>query len=247
MSHEQNDDFLTRFLSDVDNGIPPSLTDLKAVANALIQMHDYGVSFKRAFYLVDKRGQKPKQPTLISNSFQLMSNGFLGNPLFLNGFLCKASHEQQPDIKHLKLTANALLEMRDNNESIEAAFELLKKTSHKTFNDAILHRFQSKYSIYKSEKWLIYHAYKKHRKTKTHADTIYLMSEEIIRSKKRGGSDHQIERIVKEVKEFDKQYFHCDYKKEQQRKLWSFYFKNRKYIVRDNLIESIENISTINQ
>lgn len=252
MSHEQNDDFLTRFLSDVDNGIPPSLTDLKAVANALIQMHDYGVSFKRAFCLADKRGQKSKQTTLISDSFQsMMNNGFLGNPLFLCGFLCKAGQGQQPNTKDLKLVANALLKMRDNNESIKSVFGLLQKTSHKTFDDVRLHFFKSKYSIYKSEKWLIYHTYKKHRKSKNHADTIHLMSEKLskeLREKgKSGGSDRQIERIVKEVKEeVDRNPF---YKRdeEKQRKLWSFYFKNRKYLVIDNLIESIKNISIINQ
>jgi hypothetical protein len=44
----------------------------------------------------------------------------------------------EPNTKDLKLVANALLKMRDNNESIKSVFGLLEKTSHKTFDDVRL-------------------------------------------------------------------------------------------------------------
>lgn len=240
------DYFLGRFLSNISEGTPPSLKDLKLIADALIQMHDYGVSFKTAFDLADKRGRKPKNSknTLRSDSFQLMKSGFLGNPIYLCRFISTVEQGRQPKIKDLQRVANALLKMRDEDESLASAFGMRQKTGHKQLDITQIPFGE----LVRHEKWIIYYAYEKYRKTKNHEDTRALINENILVKKQVKGaireihySTRQIEQIVSDVrKRVD---IYALPIKIKRREIWKIYFSNRKYLLKSSILEAIENIS----
>jgi hypothetical protein len=157
-----SDSFLSRFLSNVSEETSPNLDDLRFVASALIQMHDYGVSFKTVFGLADNRGRNSKTPknTPQSDSFQSMNWGLLGNPFFLNRFLSKVDQGQQPKIEHLQRVANALIKMRNDKKSLKSAFGMIEQTGSKGLG---LSGSKIDFSIFcQSDKWEIYHANKKY-------------------------------------------------------------------------------------
>ena len=130
----KKDGFLARFLSDVANKVPPHQEDLKAVAQALIEMNDQGASFKKAFRLTDSRGRKPSKQVEIPRleSFQSMSEGWLGNaPFWLMSFLSKVNQQLQPRQEYSQEVANALIKVRDKGESFKSAFGTKDKTGQK--------------------------------------------------------------------------------------------------------------------
>ncbi len=144
------------FLLAVSNKEPPKMSDLKLIAEALIEMHDYGVSFKKAFGLTGTGGPKPKIKHT-SNTFKSMSDGFLGNPLYLNCFLSKVDQGLLPKTEDLKKVNAALLKIRDKKVRFKKAFGIIQQTGKKplditrlSFNDLI-----------RSEKWIIYHDFKR--------------------------------------------------------------------------------------
>ncbi len=244
-----DDNFLTRFLSHISKGTLPDLADSKRVSNALIQMHDYGVSFKKVFNLADKRGRKPKNElsTLISDSFQLMSQGFLGNPLFLNRFLSTVDEGKQPKPEDLKLVATALIKMRDDGKSINAAFGITQRTGWKELDVTQL----SYTDLVKSEKWAVYYAYKKHIKKQTHENTIDSVSKVSFKKQVKGVnrdirySARQIERIVSETRNcFD---IYALPIKLNYQKMWKLYFSCKKYLTTKSISEVIAIISVENK
>lgn len=245
-----SDSFLSRFLSTISAETLPNADDLKLIANALIQMHGYGVSFKTAFGLADNRGRKPKTPknTLQSDSFQSMGKGFLGNPLFLNRFLSKVDQEQQPRREDLQQVANALIKIRDNGESLKSAFGIIEKTGHKQlditqipFNELVSH-----------ENWIIYYAYEKYIKTETDTETCELISESLLvkkiikgEIKNRRYSSRQIQRIIAETKTCFEIY--ATPIKIKQRETWRCYFSSKKHIRGKSILDTIEAISSDTQ
>ncbi len=239
-----NNNFLDRFLSDINNQAPPRLEDLKLILNALIQMHDYGVSFKTAFGLADNRGRNPKTPknTPQSDSFQSMSRGLLGNPYFLNGFLSKVDQGQQPKIEDLQRVANALIKMRDDKKSVKSAFGILEKTGSKGL---VLSGSKIDFSkFYQSDKWAVYHTNKKYRfrkklRIKRQGETsLTLVSDEF------GLDERQIKRILAETKAHEYLLIPIQTK---QRDIWKFYFSTRKHLITKSLSEAIKDISEENK
>lgn len=228
-----DDSYLTRFLIDVENAIPPKLEDLEAIADALIAMNDHGVSFKKAFDMVDSRGRKPSKIKNVtrSESFQLMSDGWLGQgPFWLMRFLNYINQQLQPRSDDLKEVAIALIKMRENGESLKSAFSIRNKTGHKELD---ITQLPFKY-ILRSEKWAIFHTYKKLiKQRKSRDESINMISES------RKYSTRHIERILKETNEIG----YVEWMTQKQLKSWDFYFSNRKKLISKNLSDAIEDIS----
>lgn len=229
--------FLDRFLLNISNKERPKMSDLELVAKALIEMHDYGVSFKKAFGLTGTGGPKPKI-IHTSNAFKSMSDGFLGNPLYLNSFLSKVDQGSQPKREDLEKVAGSLLKMRDKNDlgkkvSIEKCFGIIQKTGWKKID---IHNLNFN-TIYSSEKWIIYHAYKKYWKSiKKPTDEVVceLVCENVSISKQiKGGkrdikySTRQIQRIMADLKPLNDM---ATVAKSTQGALWKFYLSNKNSI-----------------
>ena len=221
-----DDCFLVRFLSSISAGEQPSLTDSRQVANALIQIHDYGISFKSAFGLTDKRGRKRKNlnEAAISDALISMSQGFLGNPIYLNSFLSKANQGLQQKSDNLQRVASALIKMRDGI-SFKLAFGIIEKTGNKKL-DITAMPFSDIVSDYR---WIIHYAYKKYRKFNTHEVACELVSDNIlVNNRNTGYSTRRIESILAETKACADIYAMPI--KIRQRKAWALYFANRKNI-----------------
>lgn len=238
--------FLNRFLLHISNKEQPNMSDLKLIAEALIDMNDYGVKFKKAFRLADGkgRGRKPlKQHP--SNAFKSMSEGFLGNPLYLNSFLSKVDQELFPKNENLEQVADALLKMRDDNTSLKKAFGIIQKTGSKKIDTNNLN-FNT---IYSSENWIIYYAYKKYwRRIKKPTDDVVceLIRENVsickqIKGSKRwrNYSTRQIQRIIADLKLLDCMVTQA---RSTQTALWKLYFSNKNNISKKEIQDNERNI-----
>jgi len=231
--------FLDRFLFDISNKEPPKISDLKLIAKALIEMHDYDVSFKKAFGLTGTGGAKPKIKH-VSNAFKSMSDGFLRNPLYLNCFLSKVDQGLLPKTEDLEKVATALLKMRDKKVRLKKAFGIIQQTGKKplditrlSFNDLI-----------RSEKWIVYHDFKRFKAIYAKNKRSYL-TPLVLMEEKYYLSSSKLERIYSEVQKCVPIYLEPIQIK--QRELWSFYFTNRKYFETKDVASTIDLISKKSQ
>lgn len=228
--------FLDRFLSNVENKEQVSIHDLELIADALINIHDYGVSFKKAFGLTNKVG-RPSVKKNKSNIFKSMSDGFLGNPLFLNSFLSKVDQGLLPDTESLEKVASVLLNMRDSGASLKRAFGLIKKTGWKELDITRL----SFYDLIKSEQWIIYHDFERYRKQYHNSKHRYQKPLELLEMKY-GESSRNLERIISKTTKVAPIYLEPI--KIKQRELWEFYFQSRRCLHKKNITDAIKLIST---
>jgi len=218
------------------------MSDLKLIAEAIINMHDYDISFKKAFGLAGKGGPRPK---IIhkSNKCKLMSDGFIGNPWFLCLFLSKVNQGLQPKTEDLEKVANALLKMHRSGGkkvSFKKAFGVKEQTGSKelditklSFNDLI-----------RSEKWIIYHDFQRFKKR--YKDDKYSYSKPLeLMEEKYSVSGRNLERIFSKVQKCVPLFLESI--RINQRELWFFYFTNRKYIGEKITPREIEVISKKNK
>ncbi len=230
--------FLARFLTSVENQIEPNQEDLKAVAQALIQVGDYGESFKKAFFLADSRGRKAKTNDIQqkSNDFYSMSMGFLagGAPFWLVSFLSNVNQQKTPELMVLKSVATALKEVSCGNQSFKSAFGLLKKTGQK---DELCFTQIPFSDVLQSPLWLIYHEYRRQRKRFNYEQALLNVQD---RDHRRRSVRH-IERIIKHIE--DHHLYIFDIVSHSQRRNWSFFIKNRRNLEKFSLSEAIQVIS----
>lgn len=171
-----------------------------------------------------------------------MSQGFLGNPLFLNSFLSEVNQGNQPKIEDLQRIASALIKMRDEGKSLKTAFGIRKKTGWKGLDITQL----SLTELVKSEKWLVYYVFEEYRKKKTYGKALEAVENELFKKNPQQEKEaiRQIERIVSETKKcFD---IYALPIKIKQDEIWKFYFSCRKHLITKTILEAITIISVEN-